>query len=267
MSERLTRHAIELPTGVTLNVMERSGTGTPVICLHGIWDRWDYWLPLTGDGPGTFNGRPLYMVDHRGHGDSSKPDSGYGWDAYCGDLLALIEELGFARLTLVGHSLGSLTSLLAAAQTPDRIESMLLEDPPIPLNGDSAVAFRGLLELKQQPFEAVVEELTVWRNLPRNIAEDSAGRLLGTADGVLREASEGILNTVTIPPPGVTIDAPTLVIQTGNPEQRAFQDSGRAILDTVLTDYRVETVPDTSHNVLRDAPDAYRRILADFFDG
>jgi hypothetical protein len=33
-TDNLIQHAQSLVTGVTLNVMERPGTGTPVICLH-----------------------------------------------------------------------------------------------------------------------------------------------------------------------------------------------------------------------------------------
>lgn len=268
MSERITRHAVDLPTGVTLNVMERPGTGTPVICLHGIWDRWDYWLPLTGDGPGTFAGRPLYMVDHRGHGDSSKPESGYGWDAYCGDLVALIETLGHEKVTLAGHSLGAVTSLLAAARMPERLESMLLEDPPVPVRTSSADVFRTLLELKQKSFEMVVEEFMMWRPwLAREDAEGSARRLLGTADGVLREAGAGLLGDTSVSTPDKVIDAPTLVIQAGIADQRAFGDTGPELLQRVLTNLTIETIPDTGHSVLREQPEAYRMILAGFFDG
>ena len=264
----LTRHALDLPTGVTLNVMERPGTGTPVICLHGIWDRWDYFLPLVAGGPGSFSGRPLFMVDHRGHGDSSKPHSGYGWEHYTGDLVALVDVLGVDRVTLAGHSLGSVTCLLAAAEIPDRVESMLLEDPPIPLRSESAGVFQTLLDLKQRQFDAIVEEFMLWRPwITQEEAEGSARRLISTADGVLREAGEGVLARATIPRPGAVIDAPTLLIQAGIPEQRAFQDSGKEILQPVLPNMTVETIPDTSHNVLREKPDEYRAILAMFFGG
>jgi len=264
----LTRHAVALPTGVSLNVVERPGEGTPVICLHGIWDRWDYFLPLVPPGPGSFAGRPLLMVDHRGHGESSKPESGYGWDEYVGDLVALVDVLGYDRVTLAGHSLGAITSLLAAARILEKLESMLLEDPPVPMRPASADVFRTLLDLKKQPFETIVEEFMIWRPwLAREDAEGSASRLLSTADGVLREAGGRGLENTAIPTPGVVINAPTLVIRAGIPEQRAFGDAGPDLLREVIPNLTIETIPDTSHNVLREQPDAYRRILAGFFDG
>lgn len=264
-TEGLTQHAIRLPTGVTLNVMERPGQGTPVVCLHGIWDNWEYWLALVH---GSFPGRPLLMVDHRGHGGSSKPESGYEWSDYASDTVALINEHGFERVTLVGHSLGALTSLLVAAEIQEKIESMLLEDPPIPLQPATSDAFRTLLEMKQQPLDSIVEEFLLWRPwLAQEQAEASAHRLLGTADGVLKVASEGRLAGAAIPNPDVIIDAPTLVIQAGIAEQRAFSDGGREVLAAVIPNLTVETIPDTSHNVLREQPQPYLKLLDGFFGG
>ncbi len=267
-TDNLIQHAQSLVTGVTLNVMERPGTGTPVIYLHGIWDNWQYFLPLVAPDPGSFEGRPLLMVDHRGHGQSSKPESGYEWSDYAGDVVTFVKERGYERVTLVGHSLGALTSLLAAADMPERIESMVLEDPPLPLRPASGDVFRALLELKGQSFEAVVEEFMIWRPwLKQEEAEGSARRLLDTASGVLRTAGERLLANAAIPTPDVTIDAPVLVIQAGIAEQRAFDEGGRELLEAVIPNLTVKTIPHTSHNVLREQPEPYRQLLAEFFGG
>ncbi|HEX5167414.1 MAG TPA: alpha/beta hydrolase, partial [Thermomicrobiales bacterium] len=105
----LVQRFVPVGTGITLNVVERPGAGTPVICLHGVWDWWRYWLPLVPEGSGSFAGRPLLMLDLRGHGDSSKPESGYSWVDYAADIVAFITERGYERVMLAGHSLGSLT--------------------------------------------------------------------------------------------------------------------------------------------------------------
>lgn len=257
----ISRH-VALPTGVTLHMLERPGTGTPVICLHGIWDDGDYFLSLVDD---AFSGRPMFLVDHRGHGRSDKPEHGYGWDDYAGDLIALIDSLGFDQVTLVGHSLGANTSLLAASRIPERIESMVLEDPPIPMRSGSAGVFLTLLDLKQQRFETVIDEMQAWRPWVASAdIEASARRLTATADGVLREVGNGILGETAIPVPGVEIAAPTLIIQAGIEEQRAFADSAREIVAGILPNLTIETIPDTSHNVLREAPEPYLAALARF---
>ena len=265
----LLQRAVALPTGVTLNVMERPGAGTPVICLHGIWDWWRYFRPLVADD-GPFAGRPLLLLDLRGHGESSKPDDPheYGWDDYAADVTALIRQEGYARVTLLGHSLGALTALLVAAAVPERVETLILEDPPLPLPAGPSEMFRGVYEMKQQSFEQLVDDFSVWRPwLTRAQAEEVATCVSQTANAVFEATFLGVSGDIVVPAPGVQIDAPTLVIRAGDPEQRALRDGGLELLGAVLPNLRLETIPVTSHTVLRDAPDAYRALLADFLGG
>ncbi|MDQ3547190.1 MAG: alpha/beta hydrolase [Chloroflexota bacterium] len=266
--EGLVQQNVSVSTGMTLNVVERPGEGMPVVCLHGVWDWWRYWRPLVPPGPGWFEGRPLLMLDLRGHGDSSKPESGYTWADYAADVVAFITAAEYAQVTLVGHSLGALTALLTAAQMPERVASLVLEDPPLPLRSGPNDAFRGVYEMRAQTFEQIVDDFTVWRPwTTRQQAEESATCLLNTADGVFQAMFADASDGIRIPDPGVVIDAPALVIRAGNVEQRAFRDGGEELLRSVLPQLRVETIPDTSHTVLRDAPDAYRALLADVFGG
>jgi pimeloyl-ACP methyl ester carboxylesterase len=261
----LTPHRVPVSTGVTLNVVERPGAGTPVICLHGVWDWWRYWIPLVPDGAGSLDRRPLFMIDLRGHGDSSKPETGYAWDDYARDVIAFIREQGYERVTLVGHSLGALTALLVAASLPQRVDSLVLEDPPLPLRRGPSEIFRGVYEMRQQSFEQIVDDFTVWRPwTTRAQAESSATCLLQTAEGVFQAMFEGASDHVEIPVPGVTIEAPALVIRAGVAEQRALADEGVDVLRRALPNLRVETIEGTSHTVLRDDPAAYRRLLAEF---
>lgn len=263
----LIQRAISVSTGVTLNVVERPGAGTPVVCLHGVWDWWRYWRPLVSDGGGGFSGQPLLMVDLRGHGESSKPESGYAWSDYASDIVALIREDVFGSVTLVGHSLGALTALLVAAAAPERIVSIVLEDPPLPARTGPSEMFRGLYEMKRQPFERIVDDFMAWRPwTTREQAEASATCLLQTADGVFEAMFTGASAGIDVPVPGVVIEAPALVIRAGDEDQRALRDGGEEALRAALPNMRLRTIPGASHTVLRDNPVAYRAALADFND-
>ena len=91
----LANERIRLSSGLTLRTHHRGGTGTPVVCMHGIWDEGSYFNALAGEGPGTFAGHPMYLVDLRGHGESDKPESGYSWMDYADDIVSLVEDEGF----------------------------------------------------------------------------------------------------------------------------------------------------------------------------
>ncbi|MEZ4520715.1 MAG: alpha/beta hydrolase [Thermomicrobiales bacterium] len=254
-------------TGVTLNAEIRPGDDdSPVICLHGIWDDSKYFVELALEG--AFPGQKMYLLDLRGHGESDKPEVGYGLNNYADDIIAFITERRMDNVVLVGHSLGALTSLLVAAEMPDRIRAMVLEDPPIPLRSENMETFATLVDLKQKSFETVVDEIKAWRPfITQEQAEDTARRLQQTADGVLAEAAKDLSITAEVPAPGVMIPAPTLVIQAGNEDQRAFGSEGSGILGAVLPNLTIETIPDTSHNVLREKPEQYRDLVQEWWNG
>jgi pimeloyl-ACP methyl ester carboxylesterase len=64
--------------------------------------------------------------DWRGTGRSDKPRAGYTTDAAAADLAALIERLGLAPATLVGHGIGNHLGILVATRRPDLVAGLVL---------------------------------------------------------------------------------------------------------------------------------------------
>ncbi|MFD1190238.1 alpha/beta fold hydrolase [Phenylobacterium conjunctum] len=76
----------------------------------------------------------VLMVDMRGHGRTELPDEVEGRDSWLDlrdDLLALIEAEGLSNVVLSGHSMGGCVSLLASAEAPAAVRSLVLFDPVI----------------------------------------------------------------------------------------------------------------------------------------
>jgi pimeloyl-ACP methyl ester carboxylesterase len=69
------------------------------------------------------------MVDARGHGLSDKPESGYTPADHERDLVGVIEALGLEKPILVGHSMGAVTVAMVAADHPEMVRAVILEDP------------------------------------------------------------------------------------------------------------------------------------------
>lgn len=81
------------------------GQGKPVLFIHG----WTLSSEIWKEQLGWLAGQDLRAIayDRRGHGQSSKPETGYDYDRLAADLAAVIDRLDLVDLTLVGHSMGA----------------------------------------------------------------------------------------------------------------------------------------------------------------
>ena len=99
------------------------GQGDAILLLHGMAGSSQTWRSVI---------RPLsrkYRViapDLLGHGSSAKPRSDYSLGAFAVLLRDLLDELGVARATIVGHSLGGGVAMQFVYQHPDYCERLVL---------------------------------------------------------------------------------------------------------------------------------------------
>lgn len=95
----------------------------PVLLLGGSLGTdlamWDGQLSLA-------RGLRLVRFDHRGHGGSAAAPGPYEIADLGRDVLALMDELGLARVSYAGLSLGGMVGMWLAANAPDRIARLVL---------------------------------------------------------------------------------------------------------------------------------------------
>jgi pimeloyl-ACP methyl ester carboxylesterase len=265
-----------IETDIDLHIVERTGTGTPVVLLHGIWGSWRAWLPVLTLDPDPFGGRPVFIVDLRGHGDSGKPARGYGLRDYAGDVAALIREFD-QPVILGGHSLGALVALTAAPSVVDQIAVMVLEEPPLPLptragNLDTAwsnfaEAIAGLSMLKHEPLPVIVEQLmTNDPELLRADAEEAAVALSLTADGVFSTIMMGEFGGNEDALPAKPLDLPALVFQGELEDERMLGDIGVAMLRGALSRPEMCRLSGSGHSIHHAQPAAFGSEVARFLD-
>jgi pimeloyl-ACP methyl ester carboxylesterase len=103
----------------------RKGAGRPLLLVHGIASSLYTWKDLLG--PLTA-GHDVIALDLPGFGGSDQPSD---LDAllYPRVLEAFTRFPGFARPSLVGHSLGGAVAVLFAAEHPRSVERLVLIDP------------------------------------------------------------------------------------------------------------------------------------------
>ncbi len=113
-----------------LHVAERSGTGAPVVLLHGIGsssETFEYLVPLLRDA------HEVIAVDLLGFGGSPAPeDCDYTAEEHIDAITRTIRHLRVQRpFTLVGHSMGALFTARIAARHPHWLSRAVLVSPPI----------------------------------------------------------------------------------------------------------------------------------------
>jgi pimeloyl-ACP methyl ester carboxylesterase len=109
-------------------------------------------------------------MDLRGRGESDKPLTGYTMDAHVADASGLLDALDIRSAVVIGWSLGAKIALALAAAHADRVQRLVLLDPPV-----------------ETPAEAVTALRAFWARLDNTYAsvDDFLGRMRGS--GVFKE--------------------------------------------------------------------------------
>jgi pimeloyl-ACP methyl ester carboxylesterase len=116
---------VETPA-VKLNLAVGPDHGPILVCIHGIGRSWRDFLQML---PPLVPWWKVLCPDLRGHGKSGRVPQQYLVQDYLSDIGALLSQIG-RPVVLVGHSLGALLSLAAAAHWPHSVRAVVAEDPP-----------------------------------------------------------------------------------------------------------------------------------------
>lgn len=104
------------------------GDGPPVTLFHGVTR---CGLDLAPLAAGLAVHGCVQAIDHRGHGGSCRTPGQYFVRDYVTDAVAVLRDLR-APSVVVGHSLGALAAIGAAAHAPEAVRAVVLLDPPGP---------------------------------------------------------------------------------------------------------------------------------------
>src|SRR4030088_1734615 len=110
-----------------------AGKGDPVVLLHGYAETSTMCRPLITK---LSDKHTVIAPDLRGFGQSSAPDDGYTKKAMAQDIHALLQNLKYDRIRLVGHDVGLMVAYAYAAQYPDEVYRGVLMEAFLPGVGD-----------------------------------------------------------------------------------------------------------------------------------
>ena len=105
-----------------------SGSGPAVLLLHGWPQTWYEWRRVAELLPDC----TVVMPDLRGFGYSAKPASGYDAGMMASDIHGLVERLGLADVTVVGHDWGAVFGYVYAASHPGEVSGLGIVEMVLP---------------------------------------------------------------------------------------------------------------------------------------
>ena len=111
--------------GIQINLAKWQGTGTPILCIHGITANCRCWDTLVEALTPEYH---VFAMDLRGRGQSDKPSKGYALEYHLRDINCLLDDLKIDRAVIMGHSLGAFIGLAFAAEYPERVDRLILVD-------------------------------------------------------------------------------------------------------------------------------------------
>ena len=223
---------------------EVSGTGPPLMFIHGLAGSFSWWQRNIYACREHFQ---TFCVDLVGFG-SSRRLGRFDLERSIPLLLAWMDERGIERASIVGHSMGGLIAARLAAEAPDRVDKLVLVDAAF-LGFDAGLFRRGIGlagAIRQGPHD-------FWPVLARDSLRADPRSLFAATQQLLRSDWSHILSE---------IEAPTLIIW-GDRDKVTPLKIGEA-MHLAIPGSQFVVIEQAGHNSMWDQPNSFNQKLLDF---
>ncbi len=264
--------------GIRVHYLEWENSGPPILLVHGTGFHAYIWKPIAQLLSQTFR---VIAIDQRGHGDSSKPESGYSWDHFGEDLHHFIETLGLQHIPAVGHSAGATAIAYCAAHHLGSISRAVLIDPIlVPKLPDGQIIQNPLAHRARKrrmvwesrtsmfhsyrtraPFNSWREDV-LWAYIEEGTVLRPDGHIElkcpGTIEAQIFDQAASLDGFAILP----QVAIPVLILRGENSD--AFPDSSLTTATSLLPNVHAKTIARASHFVPMERPDAVERAIRTF---
>ncbi|HZN11633.1 MAG TPA: alpha/beta hydrolase [Blastocatellia bacterium] len=255
----------------------------PLLCLHGVTRGWQSFLPLL---PALALRWQVYALDQRGHGKSGRAGGYFAID-YAPDAVSFLRDEIKRPAVVYGHSLGAMVAAAVAAEAPDLVRAVILEDPPFETMGARIKSY------PLYPYFVALESLAS-NGMGVSPLVDMLGAIeINTSGGkiALRQVRDASALRFTakclqqLDPAVMTpiaqsqwlqgydlqaiagrIQAPTLVMQADANAGGMLTDEDANLLEQTIADVTRVRVSGLGHQIHTAAPDAALRIVLGFLE-
>lgn len=259
---------IELANGIVMPYLEQGdGQGVPVVLLHAVADSLRAFEPML---PHLSDAIHAFVPSQRGHGNASRPASGYRVEDFTDDLSMFMDALGIAAAVVVGGSSGGLAARRFAIDHPKRTLGLAMLGCPLAL-GDKPRA----REMWESTFSKLVDpidpemvrefaEATMAPSVPKEFVEILIAESLKPPAHVWVQTMAGILEDRSHEELGA-IDAPTLIVY--GAEDTLLSREDQEAMTARIPNARFVAYPGLGHTFYWEDPARTAAELATFVEG
>jgi pimeloyl-ACP methyl ester carboxylesterase len=258
--------------GVRL-LVEESGSGDPLVLVHGSWDDRQVWALIEEDLARRFR---LISYDRRGHtGSQDSPEPGARRDDE-DDLADLIGSLDLAPANVVGNSFGASIALGLAARRPELFRTLCAHEPPLmslaaddPLVAEVGRAIGPVLELIERgEAEAAardfVENIALGPGAWELMSQEERVSMVTNADTFVGEQRDPDWAEIDLAALG---DVAFPVLLTQGDQSPPFFSKIIARLEEAFDEAEVRTLPGAGHVPHMTHPAEYLAAISRFVSG
>ena len=262
---------------LSLEIAESGAGGRPLLMVHGFTgakeDFADFFDRLAEGG------WHVVAPDLRGHGASDHPSrpQDYSLALFEADVLALVDDLGWDRFVLLGHSMGGMISQAIALHEPGRLDGLVLMDT-VPhatsVGGGAAMlvfkvaarvfGMKGMARLLRKPLPgSPMSVRRLYAERP-GYGEWTRSKVLATSPVMARTMTAELATLADRVPELRSLDLPVLVIA-GEHDMPGFVDGSQRMAEAI-PGATLAVLPDAAHNPQLETPDAWWATLTTFLD-
>jgi pimeloyl-ACP methyl ester carboxylesterase len=258
--------------GVKLNFETHGELGDPLVLVHGYTGDITDWRHQVPAFSPSFR---LLMPDNRGHGQSEAPmdRDAYTVHQMAEDTMALIDELGFARFHLLGHSMGGAIAQEIALGYEERLISLTLHDTSDSFSAATANPMVALWRdhrfnvAETRGMEAVSEIASPFPappHMPRERQDETKRRLAEMSADAFIGAWHGLAAWAGAAERVKAISTPTLVIY-GDLDTQFIID-GSLRLAASIPNAELAVIPQAGHSPQWERPELFNAALGAFLN-
>lgn len=244
-------------------VIERTGSGVPVVMIHGLGGTSNTFQPLLA----ALAGHEILRPDMPGSGRSALPVEALSVEGHAAAVLEAMRGLGIGAAHVVAHSMGTLVAQHMAAMAPERVLSLALYGA---LTEPSDAARAGLIAraatARAQGMAGIADQIST-ATLAARSREDSPAAVAFVRESILRQPPEGYARNCEAlararAVDGRRIGVPVLVVA-GDADPVAPVGMAHKLIDGIAG-AQLSVLDRCGHWITLEQPQAAARLLAEF---